>query len=138
MPAAIPLTYYPTILGRANPPGEPRLGETPRPTCMIRHRTYDPEHLSCAASATRQRMKTKEEKLRQGTTVIGWKVIPQGERVLVWNRVGQARIVDGPQRLVLWGDVVQPLERHTAGPEEFLVVVYKNGRKEHVRGPAAT
>ena len=70
--------------------------------------------------------------------MIGFQVIPQGERVLVWNRNGQARIVDGPQRLALFGETVQPLERYAAGPEEYLVVSYKDGRTEHLRGPQAT
>jgi hypothetical protein len=69
--------------------------------------------------------------------MIGFTVIPEGERVLVWNRRGQARIVDGPHRLALFGETVQPLVRHAAGPEEFLVVHYKDGRTEHLRGPVA-
>lgn len=68
--------------------------------------------------------------------MIGWKTIPQGERVLLWNRVGEARSVDGPRRLLLWGQRVQPLDRHIAGPEEFLAIEFKDGRVEHLRGPA--
>jgi hypothetical protein len=68
--------------------------------------------------------------------MIGFTVIPQGERVLVWGRTGQARVVDGPQRIALFGETVQPLERFAAGPEDYLIVTYKDGRTEHLRGPA--
>lgn len=67
--------------------------------------------------------------------MIGWKTIPQGERVLVWNRVGEARIVDGPRRLALWSETVQSLNRYVAGPEEYLAAAFKDGRTEHHRGP---
>lgn len=69
--------------------------------------------------------------------MIGEKIILQGQRVLVWNRRGEARVVDGPRRLMLWSESVQPLVRHTAGPEEYLVIHYKDGRAEHARGPVA-
>jgi hypothetical protein len=69
--------------------------------------------------------------------MIGWTIIPQGERALIWNRFGEARVVDGPQRLLLFTETAQLLERHAAGPEEFLVVTYKDGRTEHRRGPVA-
>ena len=44
--------------------------------------------------------------------MIGFQVIPQGERVLVWNRNGQARIVDGPQRLALFQHVARTIAEH--------------------------
>jgi hypothetical protein len=69
--------------------------------------------------------------------MIGFKTIPQGDRVLVWDRSGNARLVDGPTRVTLFGQRVQPIERHAAGPEDFLIVEYKDGRKEHHRGPTA-
>jgi threonine dehydrogenase-like Zn-dependent dehydrogenase len=52
VPATIPATYDPTASGRANPPGEPWLGGTPRPTCQMRHRTCDPEPLASPVPAT--------------------------------------------------------------------------------------
>lgn len=69
--------------------------------------------------------------------MIGFTTIAQGQRVLVWDRLGRARYVDGPNRLTLFGDTVVPLARFTADPEEFLIVEYKDGRKDHLRGPAA-
>jgi len=69
--------------------------------------------------------------------VIGFRTIAQGERVLIWDRSGRARFVDGPTRLTFLGETVQPLERYAADPEQFLIVEYKDGRKDHRRGPTA-
>lgn len=69
--------------------------------------------------------------------MIGFKTILQGERVLVWEPDGRVRAVDGPCRLTLFGETVQPLRLYSAGPEQFLVLVYKDGRTEHRRGPVA-
>src|SRR3954465_7585760 len=69
--------------------------------------------------------------------MIGWTVIPQGERALIWNRFGAARVVDGPTRVLLITETAQALTRHAAGPEEFLVIEYKDGRTEHARGPTS-
>jgi len=68
--------------------------------------------------------------------MIGFTVIPEGERVIVWDRTGHTRVVDGPRRLTLFGETVEPLKRVAAGPEEYLVIAYRDGRMEHVRGPA--
>lgn len=67
--------------------------------------------------------------------MIGYHVIPQGDRVLVWDRNGRARVVEGPRRLLLFGQTVQPLESAMASPEQFLAIDYKDGRTEHRRGP---
>jgi hypothetical protein len=69
--------------------------------------------------------------------MIGIKIIAQGDRVQVRDDHGRVRVVDGPQRLMLWGETVSSLQRHSAGPEEYLVVRYEDGRIEHIRGPAA-
>lgn len=68
--------------------------------------------------------------------MIGWKIVPRGERVLVWERNGDVRTVDGPSRLMLLGQTVQVLERRTAGPDEYLAISCQDGRTEHRRGPA--
>lgn len=61
--------------------------------------------------------------------------IKQGERVAVWNLNGQVRYVDGPRRLWVWRETVQPLQRHSAAADEYLVVRYRDGRAMHLRGP---
>ena len=69
--------------------------------------------------------------------MIGFHIVPQGERVVIWDTHGTARVVDGPQRIALFGESVQHLVRHAAGPEEYLIVEYKDGRAEHLRGPTS-
>lgn len=69
--------------------------------------------------------------------MIGLRIIPEGERVLCRDRAGRARPVDGPRRLWLWGERLETLERVAAGPEEYLVVVARDGTTTHERGPCA-
>jgi hypothetical protein len=63
--------------------------------------------------------------------------IRKGERVAIWERNGDVRVVDGPRRLWLRGATVQPVPRFTAGPGQYLVVRFKDGQATHVPGPAA-
>jgi hypothetical protein len=70
--------------------------------------------------------------------MIGWHTIPQGERVLVWNRLGQARVVEGPRRITLFQETVEALQRAAAGPEQYLIVKGKDGSARHLRGPVST
>lgn len=69
--------------------------------------------------------------------MIGFTTVPEGQRVLVWNKRGQARGVDGPRRLFLVGERVEPLKRFAAEPDQYLVVKSKDGTTEHLRGPIA-
>lgn len=64
------------------------------------------------------------------------KTVPQGERVLVWNAKGEAKPVDGPKRLLLIRERIQPLHRYAAEPNEYLIVKRLDGRTEHIVGPA--
>ena len=68
--------------------------------------------------------------------MIGLRIVRTGERVAIWNRRGEVRHVDGPRRLWLWRERVEPLTRRTAKPGEYLAIRYIDGRVEHVAGPA--
>lgn len=68
--------------------------------------------------------------------MMGMKTVRRGERVAVWSPSGDVRFVDGPQRLLLWRDKVQPLKRFRAEPHQYLVIRYLDGHTEHRRGPA--
>src|SRR5258708_937864 len=67
--------------------------------------------------------------------MIGTRTIRQGEKVAVWNDRGQVRYVEGPRRLFLLGEKVQPMQRYSAAADEYLVIRYKDGRAAHLRGP---
>ena len=62
--------------------------------------------------------------------------IPQGQRVSIWDRSGQRTIVEGPKRLATWRKRVELMETFVAGPTQYLVIQYRDGRIEHRRGPA--
>ncbi len=62
-------------------------------------------------------------------------VIPEGQRVLVTDKYGRSKIIDGPARIAKWGKHIRNLVQHTAYPGEFLVVKYRNGDQTHIPGP---
>lgn len=66
---------------------------------------------------------------------VGWRTLDVGEKALVYNHEGHARIEEGPKRLFLWREVYQPLKRMAASQTEYLAITYKDGRKEHRKGP---
>lgn len=68
--------------------------------------------------------------------LFGIRIIPAGERIAVWNARGEVRLVDGPQRLALWRETAKPVPRWSAREGEYLVVTYRDGRVEHLPGPA--
>jgi hypothetical protein len=69
--------------------------------------------------------------------MIGFTTIRTGERVAVWNRLGEVRYVDGPRRLLLWRETVSPQALHSARPDQYLAIHFVDGRVEHLAGPAA-
>ncbi len=64
------------------------------------------------------------------------KTVRKGERFAVWDLNGKVRVVDGPKRLLLLTETIEPLKRYTAEPDEYLALAYKDGRRKHIRGPA--
>lgn len=69
--------------------------------------------------------------------MFGFRTVREGQRVAVWNRRGQVRMVDGPKRLFLFRETLEPLEQHRAKPGEYLAVRHVDGRTEHLCGPVA-
>ena len=68
--------------------------------------------------------------------MIKFATINRGNSVAIWNRRGDYRIVDGPKRLVLWRERLQQLKRYCAADDQYLVVKWRDGRTQHLRGPA--
>ena len=54
--------------------------------------------------------------------MIGFVTVKQGKRVAVWNIQGEARFVDGPKRLFLFGERLESLGRFRAEPHQYLVI----------------
>ena len=59
--------------------------------------------------------------------------IKAGEWAAVWDRRGAVRIVPGPTRLLSYGGTIERLPRHTAGPQQYLAVRFRDGRVSSIR-----
>merc|ERR1719267_150801 len=68
---------------------------------------------------------------------IGKRRVKDGECCAVWNSQGQVRNVVGPKREWIWMSDVRFLDRFVANQDQYLVVCFRDGRKEHIRGPAS-
>ncbi len=68
--------------------------------------------------------------------MIGFRTVRRGDRIAVWNTAGDVKIVDGPKRLVLFRERIESLRRLRAEPHQYLRIRFRDGRTEHVRGPA--
>lgn len=67
--------------------------------------------------------------------MIGFNTIRTGERVAIWDKQGRVKCVDGPRRLLLTTQRVQILPRFAAQPNGYLIVKFKDGRRQHLPGP---
>jgi len=66
------------------------------------------------------------------------RTIRAGELAALWDKTGAVSLVPGPRRVNLWaGQRLDLLKRHAAGPGQYLVIRFKDGRTEHVHGPAS-
>jgi hypothetical protein len=62
--------------------------------------------------------------------------VDEGQRVLMRRRNGTMQIVEGPQRVWAWGRSFKPMQHFVAHPDKFLTVRFRDGRQEHIPGPA--
>ena len=69
--------------------------------------------------------------------LVGKRTVKEGECAAVWLASGKRKIVPGPERIRLWWSHVRFLDRHVADQNQYLKVQYRDGRKEHRRGPLA-
>ena len=63
--------------------------------------------------------------------------VRQGQRVAVWNKKGQVRLVDGPRRMFLFRETVESLPMFSAEASQYLAIRFRDGHAEHVAGPAS-
>jgi hypothetical protein len=63
------------------------------------------------------------------------RTVKRGDRVAVWTPNGDVRFVNGPQRILVFRDRVEPLRRYSAESHQYLAVRMSNGRTENRRGP---
>lgn len=71
-----------------------------------------------------------------GFSTMFFRTIEDGQRVLVIEKSGETRVVEGPARIWHWGRKIKQMQHYVAHPGEFLIVRYRDGRQEHKAGPA--
>lgn len=69
--------------------------------------------------------------------ILGKRTVKEGEAAVVWSRNGRAREVIGPSIERLFYSTIRFLDRHTALPGQYLVVTFKDGTLEHMKGPVS-
>ena len=67
----------------------------------------------------------------------GKRTVKEGECAAVWLASGKRQLVEGPRRVRLWFSHVRFLDRHTADQNQYVKIQFRDGRKEHRRGPLA-
>ena len=70
-------------------------------------------------------------------STVGKRRVKDGECAAIWNRKGEVRNVVGPKLVRVFLSDVRFLDRFVANQNQYLVVCFRDGRKEHVRGPSA-
>lgn len=68
---------------------------------------------------------------------VGKRRVKEGECAAIWNRKGEVRNVVGPKLVRVFFSDVRFLDRFVADQNQYLVVCFRDGRKENVRGPSA-
>lgn len=106
----------------------------------VMHRIQSAPQQAMATSAT-PRSRTMissafEPEQRYGGRGMFFKTIEDGERMLVVERSGKMKIVEGPARVLRFGRSFRPMAQHLAHPGEFLIVRNRDGGQHHHAGPA--
>ena len=69
--------------------------------------------------------------------LLGKRTVKEGECAAVWTTSGQRHLIRGPRRIHLFFSHVRFLDRFVADQNEFILVQFRDGRKESFRGPLA-
>ncbi|XP_061198076.1 uncharacterized protein LOC133206165 [Saccostrea echinata] len=64
-----------------------------------------------------------------------FKTVLEGQQAVVFNYLGEGRLIKGPQRVFLYRERLQYLKKHTADPYQYIVVKDKDGLVQHTPGP---
>ena len=65
-----------------------------------------------------------------------FQTIRTGQRAAIWDQQGRVKMLDGPTRFFRTTQAVQMLPQFTAEPDQYLAIQFKDGRRQHLRGPA--
>ncbi|XP_022342646.2 uncharacterized protein LOC111136233 [Crassostrea virginica] len=64
-----------------------------------------------------------------------FKTVRQGQEAVVYNHLGEGRLIKGPQRVFLFRERLQYLKKHTANPYQYVVIKDRDGLVQHQTGP---
>ncbi|QDU23213.1 GspE/PulE/PilB domain-containing protein [Urbifossiella limnaea] len=71
-----------------------------------------------------------------GTATMWYYTVEEGQRALMVRADGSMEVVIGPRRVWAWRKRFEKMRHFVAHPGEFLIVRFRDGRQEHVPGPA--
>lgn len=69
--------------------------------------------------------------------IVGKRTVKQGECAAIWQANGKRKLIEGPRRKRLWFAHVRFLDRFVADQQQYLEIQYRDGNREHRRGPIA-
>ena len=66
----------------------------------------------------------------------GGRTVKDGEAIAIWNREGKHKQIIGPRRVQLFCSTIRFLSFHKAESHQYLCISRRNGRVDHIKGPA--
>ncbi len=66
---------------------------------------------------------------------LGKRTVKEGECAVVWDSAGRATQVGGPRIRFMWFSTIEFMTRFSATSDEYLAIRFRDGTREHVRGP---
>lgn len=67
----------------------------------------------------------------------GRRRVKKGECCAIWDQEGDYSLTEGPARIWIYNSDVKFLDRFVADQGQYLRITYRDGRKEHMRGPCS-
>jgi hypothetical protein len=98
---------------------------------------HSPLALSPTTGQTSPGLKKSPVVMKPRYRLIGWETVPQGHASAIWDQNGSMDLVEGPKSVFVINQNVQELPRYIASPSQYLVVQFKDGRKENIPGPTS-
>ena len=69
--------------------------------------------------------------------LFGKRTVKDGECAAIWLADGRRKLVEGPRRKRLFLSHIRFLDRYVADQNQYLLMQFRDGHKEHRRGPLA-
>ncbi|MBW3598415.1 MAG: hypothetical protein KY475_14225 [Planctomycetes bacterium] len=95
-----------------------------------------PEGVVWRQAAPARRMPGAERSQLQGRRGMFFFTVEEGQKVLMHCRNGTIEVLSGPCRRWIGSRRFQPMEHYVAHPGEFLILRFRDGRQQHLIGPA--